>query len=122
MIVEVQVFRHERLPGVSVCQIGEGPLKDGVPQQVLVRLGPGVAIPTHYHSTVAIMDPVYGVATILSEDQDSGKVVEPGRRVRFEAFARHGFQAGPQGFGFVSTNGGIVDAEGRWDIWFSGQS
>lgn len=110
---------HPSLPGVRITPLGSQRLQRGIPQSVLVRVDPGAEIPLHAHKVDAHMDIVTGTATILSNDDDSGKQVEDGHHWLFEAGGMHGFRAGPGGLVFVSTNGGIVDEDGEWDIEFA---
>ncbi|MBL8029698.1 MAG: hypothetical protein JNN11_00405 [Candidatus Doudnabacteria bacterium] len=106
------------MPGVSVLPFGT--VRAGLPQSVLVRMEPCAVIPGHVHEVDAEMYPVSGSACLIADDSNfSGRLVCVGNQVKFAARRLHGFVAGPEGFSFVSVNGGIVDAEpGRWDITF----
>lgn len=118
MITEQSSIVHPRLAGVTVFPMG-GPVHRGQAQRVLVQVEPGAEIPPHSHMVDATMIPVAGSATVLSDDEDNGRIVHPGNCVFFHAGGQHGFRAGPDGFSFVSENGGIVDSDGHWDITFS---
>lgn len=118
MIQAVTSTPHPRLPGVQVFPLGDSQMATGERQNVLVVMEPGAKIPLHAHTCGAIMDPVAGSAVVLSDDEDNGVEVALGQRVHFMAGGLHGFQAGEGGFSFVSTNGGIVDQNGDWDITF----
>jgi quercetin dioxygenase-like cupin family protein len=118
MIANVQAITHPKLPGVSIFPLG-GEVRKGEPQTVMVVMESGVEIPLHRHHVDATMTVVAGQATVFSEDNDNGREVGVGQYVRFAAHGAHGFQAGPDGFTFVSTNGGIVDTGEDWDIQFS---
>lgn len=116
MLRTIVPLTHPSLFGVQIF-----PLDDairGSAQCVLVKMEPGTRIPPHRHTVDATMDVVSGRAMVLSDNEDNGIMVELGTRVHFGAHGLHGFEAGPEGFTFLSTNGGIVDARGDWDINF----
>ena len=117
MITQTTALAHPELPGVQIFPFEDAP-KRGLPQSVLVVMEPGATIPPHTHMVEAVMHPVAGSATVLAaeDDSDNGRVVCAGFCVRFAALGLHGFQAGDEGFSFVSVNGGIVDNDGDWDI------
>jgi quercetin dioxygenase-like cupin family protein len=81
---------------------------------------PNSIIPDHTHGVDATMYPVSGSARLIADDEEfNGRRVTVGQAVRFPAHRLHGFVAGPEGFSFVSVNGGIVDVDpGMWDISF----
>jgi len=116
MIYKTQPIIHPKLPGTSIYPLGDQKLVQGKRQQVLVVMEPNAEIPLHTHRVDAMMDPVAGFAIVLSDNEDNGVLVQPGQRVEFAAHGPHGFRAGTEGFSFVSTNDGIVDAAGEWDI------
>lgn len=107
---------HPKLPGVTVYPVSGSP-KIGHQQQVLVIVEPGVQIPLHTHEVDAEMFIISGSAKVLSKDGTNGMEVTTGSKVFFVKEKHHGFEAGPNGFSFISTNGGIVDQAG-WDIQF----
>ncbi|GJL85546.1 MAG: hypothetical protein DHS20C02_13210 [Micavibrio sp.] len=115
-ITNPMVFRHASLPGVEVYAQGEIPTR-GQPQEVLVRVEPNGIIRPHSHESDARMFVVNGSGTVLSEDPETNNTeVTVGHCVFFEKQKEHGFQAGPNGLSFVSTNDGIVDGKQEWDI------
>ncbi len=107
---------HPSLSGVQIFPL-DGAIR-GSTQRVLVKMEPGTRIPPHRHTVDATMDVVSGRAVVRSDNEDDGTEVGVGTRVHFGAHGLHGFEAGPEGFVFLSTNGGIVDATGNWDIDF----
>lgn len=116
MITTLAMHTHPDLPGVSIISLEHAPLQRGMQQRVLVRMEAGTTIPLHRHTVDAIMDVVAGTGNVLSHDEENGREVTVGNRVLFAAAAPHGFVAGPEGMSFVSTNGGIVDEHGYWDM------
>ncbi len=121
MITQSQAYNHPDLPGVAVMPLGEEKLQAGKSQQVLVTVAPGVVIPLHRHNYDAAMFVVAGKATVLAEDPDiNGVEVRVGSRVFFQKDKDHGFRAGLDGMSFISTNGGIVDADpANWSLQFA---
>lgn len=109
---------YSALPGVIVYAMDGAP-KRGAVQRVLVCVAAGMDIPLHTHSVDAEMFIVAGSGVVLSVDENNGRAVCMGDVVLFERDAPHGFRAGSQGLTFVSSNGGIVDADDDWDISFN---
>lgn len=111
-------LKEQRISGVTVLPFGGVPIT-GEPQKVLVSVSANGQIPLHTHSVDAEMLIVFGEGVVLAVDSTNGTVVRAGDRVFFERDMLHGFQAGPDGLGFVSVNGGVVDSVAdRWDINF----
>ena len=121
MITQSQTYTHPELPGVTVFPMGEEKLQADRPQQILIAVAPGVRIPLHRHNYDAAMFVVAGKATVLAEDPKvNGTEVGVGARVFFQKEKDHGFQAGAEGMSFISTNGGIVDADpASWNLQFA---
>lgn len=118
MITKLKTTIHHALSGITVIPFTNAPAR-GTPQSVLVQMKPNTEIPLHTHTVDAKMYCVAGSATVLSSDsKDNGRKVQPGHLVEFNSNIAHGFLAGPQGFAFVSDNGGIVDVSGKWDMAF----
>lgn len=115
--VAASVHTHPKLPGVSIYPVAETPLQKGESQQVLVVVEPDSVIPLHSHEVDASMFVVDGEAELLSDDPElDGQPVTTGTCVLFEKLVNHGFRVGSKGLKFLSTNGGIVDANGNWDM------
>jgi quercetin dioxygenase-like cupin family protein len=119
MISKALSIIHPQLPGVSVFLVS-GQAVRGRPQQVLVSIDPGAVIPLHQHDADASMFVLAGNARLITCDQLNGKEVSIGDVVEFARLHNHGFEAGPVGMSFLSTNGGIVDADGNWDFTMNG--
>ncbi len=119
MITRLNAVTHKDLPGIQMFLIDPGNLPEGLPQRLLVQMAPGSRIPTHRHTVDATMDVFGGTATVVSDDADNGVEVVSGNRVHFPAHRPHGFNAGPEGFTFLSTNGVIVGPAGEWNMEFA---
>lgn len=105
---------------MQVFPLEEVPLKDK-PQQVLVVCAPHAQIRPHRHKHDASMFVVSGSAQVLASNPElNGRSVTTGDRVFFQREQDHGFQAGPEGMSFISTNGGVVDVNpANWDMQFA---
>lgn len=123
MITQTNPITHPSLPGVQVFPLSDREsLEKGKPQQVLVSMQPNAVIPSHRHNCDAHMFVVAGEAEVISDNPEFyGARVGRGCRVFFRQEQNHGFRASDMGLEFISTNDGIVDEAGNWDIQFAKQ-